>query len=112
MTFLNLTFVKIMPSIYRLGAYAVNVGFSNFAAGEGCINICIVGRYYCARIACISAQNIMRIFRILMLIESSSCRMAPSKILVDELIRESESGVKQMKSAHSRITLIMSNPSE
>ena len=34
MTFLNLTFVKIMPSIYRLGAYAISVGVPNFADGE------------------------------------------------------------------------------
>jgi hypothetical protein len=54
----------------------------------------------------------MRILRILMPIESSSCRIAPSKILVCELIRESEFDVIELKNTDSSITLIMSNPSE
>ena len=52
MTFLNLMFLKIMPSIQRLGADVVTAGVPNFFACEVAAMLAPQKRYYGTSIVC------------------------------------------------------------
>lgn len=57
MTFVNLTFLKVMPSIQRLGAAANTLAGLKCAAGEAAAMLAPIDRYYGTSLVHFSAHS-------------------------------------------------------